>query len=125
MRAESQPRQTSLRAFFGYLTLVCVLLGIGRATNGFDTPPPLGLFLSVALFSSFGAALGSLFGRAAIGALPLPFREVLLLSDVEELSYREIAEMLSIPIGTVTSRLLRARRKVRDAIGTSVMRGAV
>ena len=61
----------------------------------------------------------------AIGALPLPFREVLLLSDVEELSYREIAEMLSIPIGTVTSRLLRARRKVRDAIGTSVMRGAI
>src|ERR1700682_6473333 len=61
----------------------------------------------------------------AIGALPLPFREVLLLSDVEELSYREIAEMLAIPIGTVTSRLLRARRKVREAIEVSVMRGAV
>lgn len=61
----------------------------------------------------------------AIGALPLPFREVLLLSDVEELSYREIAEMLSIPLGTVTSRLLRARGKVRKAIETSVMRGAV
>ncbi len=56
----------------------------------------------------------------AIAALPLVFREVLLLSDVEELSYKEIAEMLSLPMGTVTSRLLRARLKVREAI-----RGAV
>jgi RNA polymerase sigma-70 factor (ECF subfamily) len=54
--------------------------------------------------------------RRAIDDLPLPFREVLLLADVEELSYREIAEALSIPIGTVTSRLMRARRKVREAI---------
>ena len=61
--------------------------------------------------------------REAIGNLPLPFREVLLLSDVEELSYREIGEILSIPIGTVTSRLIRARRKMREAIEASVMRG--
>jgi RNA polymerase sigma-70 factor (ECF subfamily) len=57
----------------------------------------------------------------AIAALPLPFREVLLLSDVEELSYKEIAEMLSLPLGTVTSRLLRARKKVRDAIREAVI----
>jgi RNA polymerase sigma factor (sigma-70 family) len=54
--------------------------------------------------------------RRAIDDLPLLFREVLLLSDVEEMSYREIAETLSIPLGTVTSRLIRARRKVREAI---------
>lgn len=54
--------------------------------------------------------------QEAIEQLPLPFREVLLLGDVEELSYKEIAETLSIPIGTVTSRLLRARRKVREAL---------
>ena len=54
--------------------------------------------------------------RRAIDDLPLPFREVLLFADVEEMSYREIAEALSIPIGTVTSRLMRARRKVREAI---------
>lgn len=54
--------------------------------------------------------------RTAIEALPLQFREVLLLSDVEEMSYRDIAETLSIPIGTVTSRLMRARRKVREAM---------
>jgi len=54
--------------------------------------------------------------RRAIESLPLIFREVLLLSDMEEMSYREIAETLGIPIGTVTSRLLRARRRVREAL---------
>lgn len=57
--------------------------------------------------------------RSAIESLPLPFREVLLLADVENMSYKEIAETLAIPIGTVTSRLLRARRKVRNAIERS------
>ena len=54
--------------------------------------------------------------RRAIENLPLEFREVLLMSDVEEMSYKEIAETLSIPIGTVTSRLIRARQKVRKAL---------
>lgn len=54
--------------------------------------------------------------QTAIEALPLPFREVILLSDVENFSYKEIAETLSIPVGTVTSRLLRARAKVREAL---------
>jgi RNA polymerase sigma-70 factor, ECF subfamily len=55
--------------------------------------------------------------RQAIRGLPLPFQEVLLLSDVENMSYKEIAETLSIPIGTVNSRLIRARQKVRVALG--------
>ena len=54
--------------------------------------------------------------RLAIEALPLPFREVILLSDIENMSYKEIAETLSIPVGTVTSRLMRARAKVREAL---------
>jgi RNA polymerase sigma-70 factor (ECF subfamily) len=54
--------------------------------------------------------------RRTMEALPLPFREVLVLSDVENMSYREIAETLSIPIGTVTSRLIRARQKVRTTL---------
>lgn len=54
--------------------------------------------------------------RAAIESLPLPFREVLLLVDVEEMSYHDVAETLSIPVGTVTSRVMRARRKVREAM---------
>lgn len=59
--------------------------------------------------------------QEAMAVLPLPFREVLLLSDVEELSYKEIAETLSLPIGTVTSRLLRARRKMREALAGAVI----
>jgi RNA polymerase sigma-70 factor, ECF subfamily len=54
--------------------------------------------------------------RSAIEQLPIIFREVLLLCDVEEVSYREIAETLSIPIGTVMSRLARARKAVRASL---------
>lgn len=52
--------------------------------------------------------------KSAIEDLPLHFREALLLCEVEEMSYREIAEILSIPIGTVMSRLARARRLLRQ-----------
>jgi RNA polymerase sigma-70 factor, ECF subfamily len=48
--------------------------------------------------------------RSAIEQLPVHFREILLLCEVEEMSYQEIAETLSIPIGTVMSRLSRARK---------------
>jgi RNA polymerase sigma-70 factor (ECF subfamily) len=54
--------------------------------------------------------------RRAIEQLPVIFREVILLCDVEEASYREIAEILSIPIGTVMSRLARARKVVRESL---------
>jgi RNA polymerase sigma factor (sigma-70 family) len=50
--------------------------------------------------------------RAAIAALPTPFRETLVLRDIEGLDYREIAEATEVPIGTVMSRLARARRRV-------------
>lgn len=48
--------------------------------------------------------------RNAMDHLTVNFREVLLLCEVEEMSYQEIAETLSIPIGTVMSRLARARK---------------
>jgi RNA polymerase sigma-70 factor, ECF subfamily len=54
--------------------------------------------------------------REAIKQLPVIFREVILLCDVEDASYREIAEILSIPIGTVMSRLARARKAVRASL---------
>jgi RNA polymerase sigma-70 factor (ECF subfamily) len=54
---------------------------------------------------------------SAIDDLPVHQREALLLCDVEEMSYQEIAETLSIPVGTVMSRLSRARRTLRDHLG--------
>lgn len=49
----------------------------------------------------------------AIRGLPEEFREVLLLSDVEDLSYADIAQMLDLPVGTVKSRLFRARHALQ------------
>ena len=60
--------------------------------------------------------LNSLLVKSAIDNLPLHHREVLVLCDVEEMSYREIAEILQIPIGTVMSRLARARKIVRESL---------
>jgi len=57
--------------------------------------------------------------RKAIDDLPVHYRETLLLCDVEEMSYREIAEILSIPLGTVMSRLARARKAVRESLASS------
>jgi len=52
----------------------------------------------------------------AIDALPTEFREVLVLSDMEGLSYADIAEALQVPVGTVKSRLFRARRQLQGAL---------
>jgi len=54
--------------------------------------------------------------EGAMDELPVHFREILLLCEVEEMSYQEIAETLSVPIGTVMSRLSRARRSLRDRL---------
>jgi RNA polymerase sigma-70 factor, ECF subfamily len=54
--------------------------------------------------------------QQALADLPVPFREILLLCEVEEMSYQEIAETLAIPMGTVMSRLYRARKALRDLL---------
>jgi len=52
----------------------------------------------------------------AVDALPVEFREVFVLREMEGLSYKEIADMARIPIGTVMSRLSRARRQLQAAV---------
>ena len=54
--------------------------------------------------------------RKAIARLPAAFQEVLLLADIEEMKYQEVADTLDIPIGTVMSRLARARKQLREHI---------
>jgi RNA polymerase sigma-70 factor (ECF subfamily) len=61
--------------------------------------------------------------QSAIGDLPVHFREILLLCEVEEMSYQEIAETLSLPIGTVMSRLSRARKTLRDGLRPQFQKG--
>ena len=52
----------------------------------------------------------------ALRALPLAYREVVILADLEGLTYREIAQVLACPVGTVMSRLSRGRASLRRAL---------
>jgi RNA polymerase sigma-70 factor, ECF subfamily len=56
----------------------------------------------------------------ALEELPVKFREIILLCDVEEMSYQEIADTLAVPIGTVMSRLSRARKSMRELLAVRV-----
>ena len=55
---------------------------------------------------------------ALLRALPVEFRETLVLREIEDLSYREIADVLQVPIGTVMSRLARGRALLQRALET-------
>jgi RNA polymerase sigma-70 factor (ECF subfamily) len=61
--------------------------------------------------------------REAIEELPVHLREILLLCEVEEMSYQELSETLAIPQGTVMSRLFRARKALRVLLQTRVEGG--
>ena len=54
--------------------------------------------------------------RDALGELPVNFREILVLRELEELSYKQISEMLEVPIGTVMSGLARGRARLREVL---------
>jgi RNA polymerase sigma-70 factor (ECF subfamily) len=61
--------------------------------------------------------------QRAIENLPGHYQEIILLCEVEEMSYQEIAQTLSISIGTVMSRLSRARKTLRDALRPAIQKG--
>ena len=54
--------------------------------------------------------------RSALEQLPVDFREVIVLREIEGLSYKEIAAVVRVPIGTVMSRLARARERLAAAL---------
>jgi RNA polymerase sigma-70 factor (ECF subfamily) len=63
--------------------------------------------------------------RSAIDALPAVFREVIVLRDLEGLSYKEIAGVAAVPIGTVMSRLARARKQLEERLAPEVAQGGL
>jgi RNA polymerase sigma-70 factor (ECF subfamily) len=69
----------------------------------------------IALQNATGALV-----RRAIDKLPAHFREVLILRELEGLSYREIADITGMPAGTVMSSLARARRRLREILSSSI-----
>jgi RNA polymerase sigma-70 factor (ECF subfamily) len=62
--------------------------------------------------------------HAALEMLPVEYREVLILRELEELSYREIATIADLPVGTVMSRLARGRRKLATALTSLQAKGS-
>jgi RNA polymerase sigma-70 factor (ECF subfamily) len=61
--------------------------------------------------------------REAVEKLPAEFREVIVLRELEELSYREIAAVANIPLGTVMSRLARGREKLQQTLANRYEQG--
>ena len=72
-----------------------------------DTPTPESLLLQLENSQALTDALA---------LLPIGYREMILLCDVEELSYKEAAQVVGVPIGTVMSRLSRARNLLRQSL---------
>jgi RNA polymerase sigma factor (sigma-70 family) len=60
--------------------------------------------------------------REAVAGLPWEFREVVILREVHGYSYKEIGHVVGVPVGTVMSRLSRARRRLRDTLAPEVRR---
>jgi RNA polymerase sigma-70 factor (ECF subfamily) len=58
--------------------------------------------------------------RRALGELPEIFREVLVLREIEGMSYKEVADVTSVSLGTVMSRLARARTRLRQSLGATL-----
>ncbi len=65
------------------------------------------------------------FVQQALEQLPVAYREVLLLCEVEEMSYQEISATLAIPMGTVMSRLSRAREALRNGLRPQFQKGCI
>jgi RNA polymerase sigma-70 factor, ECF subfamily len=62
--------------------------------------------------------------RKALETLPAGFREVLVLREIEELSYKEISDVTGVPMGTVMSSLSRARQRLREELRAAAGKGA-
>ena len=94
------------------LVYVDDLAAVEAAQAGLEGPGSVALNPEAALIAAQSGARV----QAAIAALPPLFREIVVLRDINGLSYREIAEILGVPAGTVMSRLARARTQLINAL---------
>jgi RNA polymerase sigma-70 factor, ECF subfamily len=90
-------------------TEAAALEGIAAGAQAFATPPDAGR----ALFEA--PELGDVI-RRELDKLPAEYREVVELSDLQDQSYADIAQVLGVPLGTVKSRLFRGRRLLQEAL---------
>ncbi|MBI3343535.1 MAG: sigma-70 family RNA polymerase sigma factor [Gammaproteobacteria bacterium] len=61
--------------------------------------------------------------RQALEALPVEFREVMILRELEDMSYKQIAAITDVPVGTVMSRLARARKRLQECLTVGAKEG--
>ena len=66
---------------------------------------------------------GIYLNTGSVGPLPAEYREVIVLREIEGMSYAEIAAVVEVPAGTVMSRLSRARRRLQEALNPAAPRG--
>jgi DNA-directed RNA polymerase specialized sigma24 family protein len=108
----SQPDH--LRRAIGRWSLAALMLNTMIGASAFGLPSwlvaRLGKWSTLAYFVDWQLV------QQALEQLPVAYSEVLLLCEVEEMSYQEISATLAIPMGTVMSRLSRARRALRAGV---------
>jgi RNA polymerase sigma-70 factor, ECF subfamily len=115
MRYLDAMRDADARAWFLTIVRHATYDWLGRnrpAEIARDDGSALAAAVDLAAVDPLHAAMRNAESRAladAIGALPLVYREVLILRELEQLSYKQIAHIVDIPVGTVMSRLARAR----------------
>lgn len=80
-------------------------------TNHMSTPNPEAQLMQEA---------DDAFLKQSIEKLPVEFREVIVLRELEELSYKQIAAITGVPVGTIMSRLARARKRLQQVLAPSV-----
>ena len=130
----SLPKFKGDSAFYTWLFRITMNLSLDRkrqrvarakSLGAEDVPPEEWERTAVATDVSPDDEAASAERRARIGraldTLPEHHRSIIILSDIEGLSYREIADVLGIPMGTVMSRLHNARKRLREALGAAFL----
>jgi RNA polymerase sigma-70 factor, ECF subfamily len=114
-------RDGDSRAWFLVIVRNCCLTRRRRQQN---EPPMISLLDDAAPLSDSSAADARAIERSdrellarAVSTLPVEFQEVIVLREIQQLSYSEISDVVGAPIGTVMSRLSRARKRLAAALG--------